>query len=70
MGVPAYQEHRTQIKMAKGREAREAQTPFFFFFFLQGQGPHSTRGIQGVACGLTLAPIYQIGETLRIVLVT
>ena len=27
--------------------AREAQRSGFFFF-LQGQGPHSTRGIQGV----------------------
>ena len=47
MGVPAYQEHRTQIKMAKGREAREAQTPFFFFFFCKDK----VRTVQGASRG-------------------
>ena len=51
--------------------AREAQrSGFFFFFFFARTRSAQYKGIQGVACGLTLAPTYRIGETLRIVLVT
>ena len=43
---------------------------FFFFFFFARTRSAQYKGIQWVACDLTLAPIYRIGETLRIVLVT